>query len=178
MTSTEPNSSPNTREEFAMRVREHQSSLFGYLSRLGLSNALVEDVAQEAFLRAWRYRDRYDASHSQWNTWLFRIARNLAFSAMRKNANNPMATDPVVLQETRFHSDHPERSVEQDQKRNALRSAIGQLNDKERDVLALAYVQGLSSEEAALILECEPGNYRTRVSRAKARLTTLLENFK
>lgn len=177
MTASEFNSSSTSHEEFAQLVREHQGSLFGYLGRLGLSNNLVDDVAQEAFLRAWRYRDLYDESYSQWNTWLFRIARNLAFTAMRKNSNDPVATDPVLIQDTLSHSNDPGGNAELDQKRQALRRAIGQLNDNERDVLALAYVQGLTSEEAALILECEPGNFRTRVSRARARLTTLLENF-
>lgn len=177
MTSSDLSTEAHLRAEFANRVREHQGSLFGYLSRLGLSNSMVDDVAQEAFLRAWRYRDRYDESNSQWNTWLFRIARNLAFTAMRKNAKGTVATDPVVLQDTASHNNDPANSVELQQKRQAMRSAIGQLNDKERDVLALAYVKGLTANEASLILECEPGSYRTRVSRAKARLTTLLENF-
>ena len=177
MTSPEFNSPTLSQQEFARRVREHQSSLFGYLSRLGLSNSSIDDIAQEAFLRAWRYRDRYDESHSQWNTWLFRIARNLAITAMKKNANSPVTTDPVVLENTASHSNDPSQSTESDQKRQALRYAIAQLNEKERDVLALAYVQGLSSEEASMILDCEPGNYRTRVSRAKARFIKLLENF-
>jgi len=44
--------------EFSHRVLEHERSLFGYLSRLGLSASTADDVAQETFLRAWRYRDR------------------------------------------------------------------------------------------------------------------------
>ncbi len=175
MPTSEPQSSSRNDCDFSQKVRAHQASLFGYLSRLGLSGGLVEDVAQEAFLRAWRYRDRYDASHSQWNTWLFRIARNVAFSTMKKNAKLPQATDPVVLEETSSHTDDPSANTEREQKRLQLKRAIQQLNHDERDVLALAYVDGLSSTEAAIILECEPGTYRTRVSRARTRLTHLLE---
>lgn len=172
---SKPTSLSGTDCDFSQKVRAHQASLFSYLSRLGLSSSLVEDVAQEAFLRAWRFRDRYDASHSQWNTWLFRIARNVAFTAMKKNAKLPQSTDPVVLEETNSHEDDPSAHAEQDQKRQQLRRAIQQLSHDERDVLALAYVDGLPSSEAAAILECEPGAYRTRVSRARARLTHLLE---
>lgn len=52
------------KRRFSVLVQEHEASLFGYLSRLGLSDSAVNDVAQEAFLRAWRYRDRYDESTS------------------------------------------------------------------------------------------------------------------
>lgn len=160
---------------FSDLVQEHESSLFGYLSRLGLSDAAVNDVAQEAFLRAWRYRDRYDEANGQWNTWLFRIARNVAYSVMRRSGKAAIATDPVLIQDTHSHSHDPSAVAELEQKRQTLRHALLQLNDNERDVLALSYVQGLPSAEAAAIVECDAGTFRTRVSRARARLTQLLE---
>jgi len=159
-----------------MRVQEHQASLFGYLSRLGLPESTVDDVAQEAFLRAWRYRDRFDESRSQWNTWLFRIARNLAFTSMRRDHSGAVSTDPSVLEEIASHSNDPSSSAALVQKRQKLRRAIRLLSDNERDALALAYVQGIPSIDAAKILGCEPNAFRTRVSRARARLTTLLES--
>jgi len=175
MPSSEPSSSALSRSEFSRRVDEHQQSLFAYLSRLGLRSATVDDVAQEAFLRAWRYRDRFDASRGQWNTWLFRIARNLAFSAMRREASDADLTEPEILERNAASTPEPSANAELLQKRMRLRRAIQQLNEDERDVLAMAYVQALSSTEAASIIGCEPGTFRVRLSRARARLTGLIE---
>jgi len=165
------------RQEFAHRVHQYQHSLFGYLARLGLSDSAIDDVAQEAFLRAWRYRDRYDASRSQWNTWLFRIARNLAFTAMQR-AQKTEPTEPQLLERSVVDDASPERVAIGNQKRLRLRQALKMLNDKERDALAIAYVEGISGDAAAKMLGCEAGTFRTRVSRARSRLTALLESKK
>jgi len=163
------------RRRFAERVEQYQHSLFGYLSRLGLPDGVINDVAQEAFLRAWHHRDRYDASRSQWNTWVFRIARNLAFTALQRMKRTE-STEPSELERVVVDEMCPDVVAEHGQKRARLRNALTQLNETERDSLALAYVQGIPSEEAAAILGCEAGTFRTRVSRARARLTALLES--
>lgn len=106
---------------------------------------------------------------------MFGIARNVAFSFKRIRAREAIATDSAVIEESNSHTDDPLAVAPIEQKRHRLRRALLRLNDRERDALALSYVHGLSSAEAAAILECDAGNYRTRVSRARTRLTQLLE---
>jgi RNA polymerase sigma-70 factor, ECF subfamily len=63
-------------------VRRYQQPLFGFLGRMGLPQALAEDIAQEAFLRAWRNLANFDTNRAQFSTWLFAIARNLALNEL------------------------------------------------------------------------------------------------
>jgi len=69
-------------EAFSALVARYQDSLFAYLGRMGFSQAVCEELAQEAFLRAWINRDKYNADKASAATWLFTIARNLALSAL------------------------------------------------------------------------------------------------
>jgi len=60
---------------FEVLVLRHQRPLFHYLGRMGLDAAETEDLAQEAFLRAYRHLHRFDPRRARFSTWLFTIAR-------------------------------------------------------------------------------------------------------
>ena len=158
---------------FEARVERYQSALFAYLGRLGLSQASAQDVAQETFLRVWSARDRFDDNRGRWSTWLFSIARNTALSYLDRPATKNETADTDLIEripttETGRHADNLHRQ-------RWLRHALLQLGTAERELIALAYIEGLTSKEAADLLGCSEGAYRTRLSRARQRLKTLLD---
>lgn len=69
---------------FAELVDMYQRPLFGFLGRLGMNQAQAEDIAQETFLRAWTHLHSYQPERAQFVTWLFTIARNLAYNTLQR----------------------------------------------------------------------------------------------
>jgi RNA polymerase sigma-70 factor, ECF subfamily len=161
------------RQAFAEVVREYQRPLFGFLGRMGLSRAQTEDLAQEAFLRAWRNLEQYRPGLSRFSTWLYAIARNLALNELERATSRPMvreeAPEPVC------ERPRPDESLDAARRRRMLHQALGQLALPDRSVLALAYLADLNIAEIARIEGCSEGAVKTRLSRARGRLSDILE---
>ncbi|TDS82314.1 sigma-70 family RNA polymerase sigma factor [Nesterenkonia aurantiaca] len=84
----------DVREAFA----EHRGSLFGFaLNALG-DRAGAEDCVQEAFVRAWRSRERYTTARGSVRTWLFAIVRNLVTDALRARSRRPAPSDQEKIE--------------------------------------------------------------------------------
>ena len=75
------------RQAYAPIVAHFQRPLFGYLGRMGLTQAQAEDLAQETFLRAWQALAQYDPQQAAFSTWLFTIAHRLALNELARAAN-------------------------------------------------------------------------------------------
>jgi len=95
---------------------------------------------------------------------------------MQKEQTSAESIDPIELEHRASNEAEPCANAERVEKKQLLRKAILRLTESERDVLALAYVQALPSQDAAKLIGCEPGAFRVRLSRARNRLTELLEN--
>ncbi len=166
----------NSKSAFEELVRHNNAQVFGYLGRMGFDQSAAEDLAQETFLRAWRARTKYDASKAGFTTWVLAIARNLAINEFeRRSRQAAVPTDPSVLTTT-MDASTAVQGINEVETVLAMRQALLSLTTQERDVLALAYIQGLSSAQAASLAGCSEAAYRTRVSRARAALVALLEN--
>ena len=121
-----------------------------------------------------RAREQYDEHKAQYSTWLFRIARNVAITALEKrdrvidtantehvmNAPDPSPTIDVV-HEAQLHE--------------RLNIALSSLSLEDQETIALSGLQELSNEEAAEVVGCSTATFRTRLSRARARLRKLWE---
>ena len=130
----------------------------------------ADDLVQEALLRAWTARDKFQPGTSMKN-WTFVILRNVYLSEVRRN---------------RFHGDYDPDAAERQLSRPAdqeggihmgdLKSAMMQLSLERREALLLVGAGGLSYEEAANIVQCAVGTMKSRVSRGRRHLEQLLEN--
>jgi len=130
----------------------------------------ADDLVQEALLRAWTARDKFQPGTSMKN-WTFVILRNVYLSEVRRN---------------RFHGDYDPDAAERLLSRPAdqeggihmgdLKSAMMQLSIERREALLLVGAGGLSYEEAAQIVQCAVGTMKSRVSRGRRHLEQLLEN--
>lgn len=175
--SKSPSSTVAKLQEFEARVERLQAPLFAYLGRLGFDQRTAEDIAQDTFLRAWRATAQFDESKAQYSTWLFRIARNVAFDAMRQRQKSieTSNTDQVMdAPDTSAVSD----TVHMEQLQQRLQVALSCLSADDQETIALSGVEQLTNDEAAAIVGCTTSTYRTRLSRARARLKNQWELLK
>ncbi|MEA2410296.1 MAG: polymerase sigma-70 factor, subfamily, partial [Thermoleophilaceae bacterium] len=152
-------------EELVMR---HADGLYAALRRFGLDDLDAQDVAQETFLRAWRSIGGFEG-RSQFFTWLYRIGFN---EAQRRLARRP-AAGAVVSTEERPVDDvadaraGPARRAEQEELRAAIAVALGELPANLRAPVVLRDVEGLSTEDAASVLDLGEAAFKSRLHRGR-----------
>ena len=135
------------------------------------------DMAQEALVRAWRNLSTYKAQ-SRFSTWLYRITQNVCLDELRKRKNR-QAESLQELHEAGFdppdNAAAPETVIEIKDTRSQLSRAIGTLSDEHRAAILLRDVHGLSYEEIASVLDVNLNTVKSRISRARANLRSILE---
>ncbi len=162
-------------DAFAELVMLHADRLFATLRGFGLSESEAQEVAQETFLRAWRALPSFEG-RAQFFTWLFRIGFN---ESQRRLARRPPAgvevsseADPLL--DLADRSPGPAALAEAKELRAAIRHALGELPLELRAPVVLRDVQGLSTREAASMLELGEAAFKSRLHRGRMALRTLL----
>ncbi|GHA84634.1 DNA-directed RNA polymerase sigma-70 factor [Algimonas arctica] len=131
---------------------------------------LADDVAQDAMLKAWKARSKFKPG-SNMKAWTFTILRNQFYSIKRRSWR-ATSLDQEVAEQTIVAQSDQEKSVEL----NELRRGLDSLKDDQREALILVGASGLSYEEAAEICDCAVGTIKSRVSRARKALETIMDN--
>jgi RNA polymerase sigma-70 factor (ECF subfamily) len=160
---------------FAELVALYQRPLFGFLGRIGMGQAQAEDIAQETFLRAWVHLPSYQPERAQFGTWLFTIARNLAYNAMQSAPHQRELPDAAIPEQV-CEQPGPAQAMERAQQSARLQSALRQLPMAERSALALVYVHELGLADVARIEGDSVAAIKTRLHRAKHRLREILQS--
>jgi RNA polymerase sigma factor (sigma-70 family) len=162
-------------EAAAAFVRRFQGRVFGLaLTILGDPKA-AEEVAQEAFLRAWQHCLSYDARRAQVATWLLSITRNLAIDQLRLRRYDPV--DPEVFGASGWldRGEGPEeRGIAADDTRR-LRAAIRSLPHDQRKALVLAAYYGRTAREIAELEHVPLGTIKTRIRTAMLKLRSAMK---
>lgn len=159
-------------EELVMRNADR---LFASLRRFGLDDAEAQEVAQETFLRAWRSLPRFEG-RSRFFTWLYRIGFN---EAQRRLARRPVAGVVVSTEERPVGElvdgrPGPTEQAEREELRAALRRALGELPIDLRAPVVLRDIEGLSTREAAAVLDLGEPAFKSRLHRGRMALRSLL----
>ncbi len=158
------------RDGCARFVTFHQRLVFAAIGRIvgpGQGQAHVEDLAQEAFLKALRALPRFDpAGPAQVSTWLLTIATRVALSHLRRRR---IETQP--LHEGDAPAIHPHEAI--DTRQRILRAAAT-LTPEQRAVFVLRDVHGLTETEVAEALELDVSAAKSRLHRARARMRRAL----
>ncbi len=142
---------------------------------MGYEAAAAEELAQEAFLRAFRSLADYDPGKAKFSSWLFTIAKHLAQNeaARRRRWAPHMAVDTSAA-EPPAPSPSPHAVLEQAEQGRRLRQAIARLPDFLRGTLVLAYLKELSLQDIAVIESCAVGTVKSRIARGKQLLRATL----
>jgi RNA polymerase sigma factor (sigma-70 family) len=158
-------------------VRRHQQLAFRTAWVLTGSAADAEEAAQDAFVKAWRALPRFKAG-SPFRPWLLAIVAREA-STRRRAAGRRAAWTARAAQDERWVPPQPETPTEvavlQRERAATLLAALARLEPRDREVIELRHVLGLSERETAAALRCRPGTVKSRLSRALDRLREDLE---
>ena len=136
---------------------------------------MAEDVAQETFLRVWRYAKKYNPRLGSLTTWILTIARNLALTRLSLPVTR---TETSVGAETlEIASDAPaaDEQLVARQRQHQVRTALAGLSAADRSLLSSSYIDGLDLAAIARIEGCSIGAAKVRLHRARQRLRQILE---
>jgi RNA polymerase sigma-70 factor (ECF subfamily) len=161
---------------FTEIVRRYQRRIYRVAYGLTRSHEDSDDLAQEAFVRAWKALDRFRVGEPLF-PWLARIVTNLAYSLFRHRRRRPETSiEPLVDAGMQWGTDDDPAAHAADRERTAhLAEAFEELSEDHRAILVLRVVEGLSYDEIAKTLEVAPGTVMSRLSRARAELKSRLE---
>jgi RNA polymerase sigma-70 factor, ECF subfamily len=151
-------------DAFAVVYQRHASSAFSLAYRMLGSRAAAEDVAQEAFLSAWRSAARYDGARGSVRTWLLGIVRNRAIDAMRRGRvrDFPRVEDEAAAE--RIDSgERTDAEAARHEEAEAIRSAIRTLPREQSQVIELAYFGGFTHTEIASMIDAPVGTVKGRM---------------
>lgn len=151
-------------------VRRFQGRVFGVALAVVREPAVADDVAQEAFLRAWRHAGAYDARRGTVTTWLLTITRNLAIDALR--AMRAVPTDPIVLAGLLppVGGSGPDGAAVAADDAGRVRAALAALPEEQRRAVVLARLSGLTAAEIGAREGVPLGTAKTRIRTGLLRL--------
>ena len=164
-------------QQFHELIRPYERSVFVMALSLLHNESDAEDVAQEAFLKAFRNLASF-RGEAKFGTWLISIALNEARSRLRRNKtvrvdsldqepDEPGHISPALLRDWR---EIPSQVLERAEMRLILRKAVDALPDNYREVLLLRDVEELSTLEAATVLQISTASIKVRLHRARMML--------
>ena len=174
---------------FEMLVVKYQRRIERLIGRMVRDVDIVQDIAQETFIRAYRALPQF-RGEAAFYTWLYRIAVNTAKKALMDMKRDPLVSESagrgdddgeeISRRENELSDgETPEALLASKEIAAAVNSAIEALSDELRQAITLREIEGLSYEEIAEAMNCPIGTVRSRIFRARdaiaARLKPLLD---
>jgi RNA polymerase sigma-70 factor (ECF subfamily) len=159
---------------FDLLVRKYQHKIAKLVSRYVRDRAEVEDVTQEAFIKAYRALRGF-RGESAFYTWLYRIAINTAKNYLVAQGRRPLTAEVEPEDAEAMASEHanvtelltPERSMLVDEIARTVEQAIAALPEDLRTAITLREIEGLSYDDIAVAMDCPIGTVRSRIFRAR-----------
>lgn len=158
---------------FDLLVLKYQHKIFGLISRYIRDADEIQDVAQEAFIKAYRALPKFRGD-SAFYTWLYRIAINTAKNHLVSRGRRPPARDIDVDDAEYYESgssmrdiENPENVLYGQELKLVVEKAIKTLPEDLRTAVTLREFDGLSYEDIADVMECPVGTVRSRIFRAR-----------
>jgi RNA polymerase sigma-70 factor, ECF subfamily len=175
---------------YELLVIKYQRRIERLIGRMVRDTDLVEDIAQETFIRAYRALAQF-RGEAQFYTWLYRIAVNTAKKALVDLKRDPLVSETALrggdeedetstVENELTTAETPETVLAAKEIAAAVNSAMEALPDELRQAVSLREIEGLSYEDIAEAMNCPIGTVRSRIFRAReaisARIKPLLEN--
>ena len=168
---------------FDLLVGKYQHKIMGLVSRYIRDRSEVEDVTQEAFIKAYKALPRFRGD-SAFYTWLYRIAINTAKNYLVAQSRRPPGSDIDVADAEYLSSgselqdiETPENSLFRDELQQTVDRAIRTLPEDLKTAVTLREYDGLSYEEIAGIMDCPVGTVRSRIFRAREAIDKQIESL-
>lgn len=169
-------------DAFAVLMNRYMQAVYSFAYRLVRNPDGAQDVTQETFIKVWKHRARFDASHS-FKTWLFTIARNTAYDALKKKSAIPFSQwEEYQETQQQYESPRAAESVIADQaplpdeladarlQKEYIEKAIARLPLLYQTVVLLRYDSDLTFEEIGAVLDIPPNTAKSQYRRAVVKL--------
>jgi RNA polymerase sigma-70 factor (ECF subfamily) len=166
---------------FNRLVLQHQGVAYNVAYRIMGDPDRAADATQDAFIKAYKALSRFRGKH--FKPWLLRIVTNTCYDYLRAAKRKPASS----LDDDQFNKEHtlrlhdpgegPEKRLERQELNHVIQQSIYRLSDDHRAVIVLVDIQGLSYEDAAQVLDISLGTVKSRISRARAHLRTILQDY-
>lgn len=161
---------------FEALVGLHEKKVYNLALRMCGSAEDARDVAQEAFLSAWRGLPRF-RGEAGFSTWLYRLTQNAAIDHLRRTRRQQgerSLEEETLGLDAADPAPSPQERAEGAELRRAVLEALGLLSEEHRQVLVLREVREMSYEEIAGELDLDLGTVKSRISRARSALRKIL----
>ena len=165
---------------FGQLVADNQAMVYSLAYRMTGHADDAEDLAQEAFLNAWRGLDKF-RGQSSFSTWLYRLTSNACVDFLRKKKRRgelsmTLEEDGEEERQADITDERwsPQEEVERQETREAVRQGLAALSPDHREVLLLRELEGLSYREIGQRLGLEEGTVKSRIARGRLALRDYL----
>ncbi|MEZ5509056.1 MAG: RNA polymerase sigma factor RpoE [Gammaproteobacteria bacterium] len=166
---------------FDLLVKKYQHRVVAVVSRFVRDPDEAMDVAQDAFIKAYRALDKFRGD-SAFYTWIYRIAVNTAKNYLVSKGRRPPDTDVEVTEAEQYGGADalhefggPEQEMMKDQLEKVVFEALRELPDDLRTAVTLREFDGLSYEEIAEVMDCPVGTVRSRIFRGREAIDKKIE---
>ncbi len=175
-------------DAFAELVRRYQDRIYNLIFRMCRRAEIAEELAQETFLKAFANLGRFEGT-SRFYTWLFRIAKNLTLSYLRRGGSvkfvpftrteddDPAPGDAQTATLANQRDPGPVQQAMSNEIHQRIEDALAELDEEHRVMVLLRDMENMSYEEIAEILELPPGTVKSRLHRARTELRVKLADL-
>ena len=174
-------------EAYGELLQRYERPVFSLVVRMVRDRSLAEDLAQEAFIRAFNAISSYDPRY-KFSSWIFKIANNHTIDHLRKRKldtvsmhGSPHARTAQEVEQTSLvvasSDENPHEYVEHRELGHQIEQAIGELRPEYRTAILLRHVEGHAYEEISEIMDLPLGTVKTYLHRARSELKTLLAHL-
>ena len=162
-------------DAFAALVRRYEGPVIHFCARMIGSVEDAKDVAQDSFIRVYRYLDRL-RPEAKFSTVLFGIARNVTLNFLRDSGRRGRGATVSLTREddTDQHivdgASRPDESARLGEIERTIEKALGMISPEHREVIVLREIQGMDYEAIGETINCPPGTVKSRIARAREQL--------
>ena len=166
-------------EAYGQIVRAYEKQIYNLCLRMVSDPVDAEDLAQEAFVKAWQGLEFYKFE-AAFSTWLYRLTTNLCIDFLRKKKRRPSVSMTVEEDGETSEMEFPDRALSPEEeilrreRQRMLSEAMETLDEEGRAIITLRVVDELSYEQIARVLDVKVGTVKSRLARARERLRKIL----
>jgi RNA polymerase sigma-70 factor (ECF subfamily) len=166
----------NDRKAFAHVYQIAAPVLFGIVLRILKREAWAEECLQEAFVKIWNNTESYRSHLAAPMTWMSTIARNQALDQLRRHRREVLESDGTYLAEEIDTAPLPLDKLAHNEEGIRLKACLQQLNERQRQVISMAYFRGLTQSELANQIDMPLGTVKTQIRRGLEQLRGCLQS--
>ncbi|WP_316365943.1 RNA polymerase sigma factor [Candidatus Thiodiazotropha sp. CDECU1] len=165
----------NDQKALARLYQVAAPKLYGVVLNMLKREAWAEECLQETFVKIWNNADSYRSHLAAPMTWMTAIARNQALDHLRRYRRETLESDGIYIAEEIDTDPLPLDRLADSEEGSRLKACLEQLNEKQRQVISLAYFRGLSQSELANQIDMPLGTVKTHIRRGLEELRGCLQ---